>query len=205
MTIKRVFDIAGTLKPDAASPKKGDLVFLIILLAASLSLNVVLGWKVTFYNRSSDAKNRLVEGMSVPPITVSSVSDDRQVTITYGNTDKPTVLYMWTPSCQWCARNLKNINKLASLRGDSYHFVAVSLSDVRLKEYLDANKFEFSVYKHISPEKAQQLGLGSTPQTIIVSPEGKVLKNWIGAYGEALQPEVEKYFNVSLPGLTSNQ
>jgi hypothetical protein len=185
-------------------PKKGDLVFLVILLAASLSLNVVLGWKVTRHNRSSVAKNQLVEGMSVPPITVGSVSDDRQVTITYGNTDKPTVLYILTPSCLWCARNLKNINTLASLRGDSYRFIAVSLTHVGLSEYLDANKLGFPVYKSVSPEKARQLGLGSTPQTVIVSPEGKVLKNWVGAYGEALRPEVEKYFNVSLPGLTSN-
>ncbi|MGH9839607.1 MAG: TlpA family protein disulfide reductase [Blastocatellia bacterium] len=204
MTLKHMFDSVRTLKPDAASSKKRDLVFLIILLAASLSLNVVLGWKVTRHNHSFEAENQLVEGMPVPPITVSSVSDDRQVAISYGNTDKPTVLYILTPSCQWCTRNLKNINTLANLRGDSYHFVAVSLTDVGLKEYLDANKLGFPVYRNIPPEKARQLGLGSTPQTIIVSPKGRVLKNWVGAYGEALQPEVEKYFNVSLPGLTSN-
>lgn len=199
-----MFDSIHTLKPDATSSKKGDLVFLIILLAASLSLNVVLGWKVARPNRSFEAENQLVEGTPISPITVSSVSDDRQVTITYGDTDKPTVLYILVPSCQWCTRNLKNINTIASLRGDSYRFVAVSLTDVGLKEYLDANRLGFSVYKNISHEKVRQLGLGSTPQTVIVSPEGKVLKNWVGAYGEALQPEVEKYFNVSLPGLTSN-
>lgn len=204
MTLKRLFDSVSGLKPDAASPKKGDLAFLIILLAASLSLNVVLGWKMTRQYRLPETENQLVEGMPVPPITVSSVSDNRRVTITYRNTDKPTVLYLLTPSCQWCTHNLKNINTLASLRGDSYHFVAVSLTDAGLKEYLDANKFEFPVYKNVSPEEARQLGLGSTPQTIVVSPDGKVLKNWVGAYGEALQPEVENYFGVSLPGLTSN-
>jgi len=204
MTLTGIFNSLRTLKPDAASSKKEDLVFLIVLLAASLSLNVVLGWKVVRNNPSDKAKNQLVEGMLVSPITVSSVSDDRQITITYENAGKPTVLYVLTPSCHWCTRNLKNINALASLRGDSYRFVAVSLSDIRLEEHLNANKLEFPVYKNISPENAGQLGLGSTPQTIIVSPEGKVLRNWVGAYGEALQLEVEKYFSIILPGLTSN-
>jgi AhpC/TSA family len=204
MTLKHIFDIVRMIKPDAASSKKGDLVFLIILLAASLSVNVVLGWKVTSQHQSFEAKGRLVEGMSVLPITATSVSDDRQGTITYGNTNKPTVLYILVPSCEWCVRNLKNINTLVSLRGDYYRFVGVSLTEVGLKEYLDANRLGFPVYKNISRENALQLGLGSTPQTIIISPEGKVLKNWVGAYGEALQQEIEKYFDVGLPGLTSN-
>jgi hypothetical protein len=51
----------------------------------------------------------------------------------------------------------------------------------------------------ISPGNARQLGMGSVPQTIVISPGGKILKNWVGAYGENLKPEVEKYFNVRLP------
>jgi hypothetical protein len=47
------------------------------------------------------------------------------------------------------------------------------------------------------------LGLESTPQTIIISPDGRVMKNWVGAYGESLRPEVEAYFGIKLPGLTA--
>ena len=39
-------------------------------------------------------------------------------------------------------------------------------------------------------------------KTIVVSPDGKVLQNWVGAYTEVRQSEVEKFFEVSLPGLT---
>jgi hypothetical protein len=47
------------------------------------------------------------------------------------------------------------------------------------------------------------LGLGSTPQTIVISPEGRVLKNWTGSYGEQVQAELEEYFQIRLPGLTA--
>lgn len=45
------------------------------------------------------------------------------------------------------------------------------------------------------------LGLGATPQTV-VSREGRVVKNWIGAFGPNSQADVEEFFGVQLPGLT---
>ena len=47
------------------------------------------------------------------------------------------------------------------------------------------------------------LGLGSTPQTIVIAPDGRVLKNWIGAFGMPVQTQVEEFFDVRLPGLTA--
>jgi hypothetical protein len=49
----------------------------------------------------------------------------------------------------------------------------------------------------------EQYGLGSTPQTIIVSLDGKILQNWVGAYTGDRRAEVERFFGVSLPGLTA--
>ncbi len=45
------------------------------------------------------------------------------------------------------------------------------------------------------------MGLGPTPQTIVISPQGKVLKSWVGAYHDKTQREVETEFGVLLPGL----
>jgi hypothetical protein len=73
-------------------------------------------------------------------------------------------------------------------------------SKARLQEFIDANKPDFAIYMNISPENARQLRLGSVPQTIVISPGGRILKSWVGAYGENLKPEVEKYFNVRFPG-----
>jgi len=59
------------------------------------------------------------------------------------------------------------------------------------------------MYTRLTSETIESLGLGSTPQTIVISAEGRVLKNWKGAYGERVQPDVEAYFGIRLPGLSS--
>lgn len=58
------------------------------------------------------------------------------------------------------------------------------------------------VYKDLTELSKLTYKLGATPQTIVVSPEGKVIKNWMGAYSGDKAREVEEYFNVRLPGLT---
>jgi hypothetical protein len=44
-----------------------------------------------------------------------------------------------------------------------------------------------------------------TPETIIISPEGRVVRAWPGAYTGQFQHEVENFFNVSLPGLNEHK
>jgi hypothetical protein len=48
----------------------------------------------------------------------------------------------------------------------------------------------------------RMLGFRSTPQTIVIAPDGRVLKNWRGVYAQRSQPDVEAFFGVRLPGLT---
>ena len=53
----------------------------------------------------------------------------------------------------------------------------------------------------LSPETLKTYKLGSTPQTIVISPEGKVLQDWVGAYVGDQKSQVEAFFQVTLPGL----
>lgn len=43
---------------------------------------------------------------------------------------------------------------------------------------------------------------GGTPQTLVVSADGHVIKNWTGAYSGSLKTEIEGFFQIELPGLT---
>jgi len=52
----------------------------------------------------------------------------------------------------------------------------------------------------VTKETRLALKLGGTPQTIVVSPEGKVQRNWFGAYADNTN-EVESALGVTLPGL----
>lgn len=197
------FDIPTTL--DSVRPaKKGDALLLTLLLG-SLILNVYLGWSVASLKNTLAARAKppeLAEGMLVQHIVVSDLYGEQQ-SLSLTDTGKPTVLYVLSPACKWCERNMQNIRVLASLRGESFRFIALSLDEKNLDEYVAGNHFTFPVYKRPTPDTIRELGLESTPQTIIVSPDGRVAKNWVGAYGERLRPEVEAYFGVELPGLTA--
>ncbi len=188
--------------------KRNDL-FLILLLLASLSLNVYLGWNVKrlkSMSRTMSAERQsppsVLEGTSVEPITAMN-SGGKQETLTYAGYGKPTVFYVFSPSCIWCERNNQNINAIANLRGESFRFVGISLAEDGLSAYIESHHLTFPVYTHLTSESIQMLGLGSTPQTVVISPDGHVLKNWTGAYGASIQPQVEEFFDVRLPGLAA--
>lgn len=176
-------------------------VFVMLLLVASLCLNVYLGLKV---RQATVAQNpaQLVPGMQVAPVTALG-ADGKPLTISYDATNKPTVIYVISPSCIWCKRNQANIDMLAETKANDFRFIGLSLAEDGLKEYVDEHRLKFPVYAGVTKETVQSLGLGGTPQTIVVSSEGKVLKVWSGAYLENMQPDVEAFFGTKLPGLTS--
>ena len=189
---------------NAKSNRKMDVRLLGVLITISLAFNVYLAWRL---NQEKSSKGtipsqiNLTEGMVVPSIYAEDLAD-KPAKIQYDNSNQPTVIYAFSPTCVWCDRNLANIKALALARGSSYRFIGLSLTGNGVADYVASHKIDFPVYKNPSPETLKALGLGSTPQTIIVSSEGKVLKNWVGAYGKNIQHEAESYFDIHLPGLT---
>ena len=113
---------------------------------------------------------------------------------------KGTVLYVFTPACHWCKSNLNNIKSLAATQSDGYRFVGLSLTDKNLKEYLDREHLPFPAFIATDRKAIIELRLGSTPQTLVILPSGKVAINITGAYKGKLLAEVENFFSVHLPG-----
>lgn len=175
-----------------------------ILVAASVLTNVALSVKVTMLKGTISAikeRGQLNVGSLVPPIQAKSL-DEIPVSITYNGTGLSTVLYVFSPSCGWCARNLANVKDLAQQVDGRFRFVALSLSDDKLREYVTDKQLNFNVYGGISSETRSAYKLGGTPETIVVSSDGRVQKVWYGAYVPDTAQDVEKYFHAQLPGLT---
>jgi hypothetical protein len=72
-----------------------------------------------------------------------------------------------------------------------------------LKSYVESSAMGFPAYSVSSYGAAPELKLGATPQMIVISPDGKVVKNWVGVLAEGQLKDAEKFFDVGLPGLTS--
>ncbi|HSE16180.1 MAG TPA: TlpA disulfide reductase family protein [Pyrinomonadaceae bacterium] len=181
-------------------------VLLCSLLVASVVLNLMLARKVKSLNETIElvkSEQTLNEGVIVPSITANAV-DGSAAVISFDSVPVPTVLYVFTPPCGWCTRNLPAAKALAENVKGRYRVLGLSLSSEGLQKYLSDSGLSFPVYADISVSTRTAYHLGGTPDTIVVSSDGKVMKHWQGAYVGATKKEVESYFNVTLPSISDH-
>jgi hypothetical protein len=178
--------------------RKFDALFVLSLLALSLGTNVYLALRHR-YVYAGEASERV--GTRLPAFAVAAL-DGRSALIDWASDSRPTVLYVFKPSCVWCARNLSNIKALSEQRGRDYRFIGLSLSDEGLRKYVEDNGMGFPVYtRSHEPSGARNVVWRATPETIVVGRDGLVRDDWVGAYTERSQVEIESRFGVRLPGL----
>jgi hypothetical protein len=96
---------------------------------------------------------------------------------------------------------VNNFKTLLDKGSSQYRFIGLSLSKEGLAMYVRTNDLKLPVYLDLSLETLETYKLGSTPQTIVISPEGKVLQNWMGAHAGDQKAQIEALFHVNLPGL----
>jgi thioredoxin-related protein len=188
--------LAAIRKSIQNSFKQNDWL-LLLLLVASLSLNVFLGWRLRRQTSDSVTRPPTAHKLSlndhVPPLIVKDLTGKIE-TVRYSDSAEPTVLYVFSPSCKWCERNNPNVTAVANARIGSFRFVGLSLSDLDLANYVKAQNISFPVYYSPSREMIEQLGFSETPQLIVISPEGKVMRSWTGAFVTDVAQDVERFF-----------
>lgn len=178
---------------------------LFVLLVVSVVLNVLLARKINQLTSAQNApttERQLKVGTQVPVFQVTDLTGQLQ-TVAYDH-GKPTVLYIFTPSCSWCIRNMDNLNELVTRKSDEYRFIGLALEKEGLSEYAARYGLTMLIYTGLSNETLRAYKIGGTPQTIVVSPEGMIIQNWNGAYTGDQQKQVELYFGINLPGIRLN-
>lgn len=178
--------------------------FLLSLLALSLTMNVILAVGVLRLSalpavNASSRPTGPAKGTVLPALDAERLDGSREL-IGFQSAERPTLLYVFTPSCKWCERNLPNLTALTLHARAKYRIIGLSL-DPAVSEYVQRAKLDFPVYINPSPATVREYGMGSTPQTLVISTKGEVLHAWSGAYIGTTQREVEGVFELSLPGL----
>jgi peroxiredoxin len=178
-----------------------------LLLAASLCTSLVLGIKVSKLEGILSARaprTELQTGDQVPALT-GTLLDGTPVTLRYGDASVPTVLYVFTPQCIWCQRNLENFRRVAEAAKGRFRVIGVSLTTRELREHVSTSGFQFPVIHEIGSDMSSAYRLGSTPQTIVVGSDGEVQKNWLGAYTGDVRRDVEEFFDVKLVAIAESR
>jgi len=168
----------------------------LVVLALSLSVNLLIAKKLLRAQEST--ASGLPAGTTARAFDAFSPTGDR-VHITFP-ADVPTVLYHFSPTCSWCERNWSNISELATKTKGRYRVVGVSTTPVS-STFVRDRAIQFEIASMVSEDVARAYRLGGTPQTILVSAEGRVLEDWPGAYVGVQAQELEAYFGLRLPGL----
>lgn len=172
---------------------------LLTALGVSITINVLQARYIGhFIDRSEQTalKGALAIGTKVPPLDVLDLSGKRS-RLVYSDTSKPTILYIFRPSCIWCQRNAGALTELAEHASDQYRIVGISLTKEGLAEFVQSHAMNFPVYSGLTPALIAAYRLGTTPETIVISPNGNVRERWNGAYMGGTKTAVERFFALS--------
>ena len=177
---------------------------LTVLLILSAVLNFLLALTVQDLRRrvaKIEARGRLQETERVGRGFNAKDLEGKPFPVLYKDSAQPTVLYFYRKTCGWCTANLEGVRSLADQIHDRYRFLAVSLGDDDPHEYVQKHGLKFPVIWQVPADFEMYYKLGGTPQMLVVSPYGMVLKNWSGAWVPERQRAIEAFFDVKLPTL----
>ena len=194
MTIKSVLSKVVTEK-----------VVLILLLALSVTINAFLSREIVSVRNRVDllTENRRLTIGEIAPILRTRDIKGEEVDVDFAGQQLPTVLYLQSTTCHWCAQNLENFKSLASQSTGKYRLVTLFLEPA-----IKADQRLFSSYQNLfdpTVESKVLFDLSSTPKTILFSPDGEVQKIWKGAYDTERKIEIEEVLGIVLPGLGNNR
>jgi peroxiredoxin len=172
------------------------------LLVLALVIIAIQGHRIMVLTEGPSQTAGLVPGARVSGFDAFDVFGTK-ATIAYDPSDlRPTVLYVFSPSCIWCARNAAAIGKITSELSNRYRIIGLSLDSENLALYISDHKMAFPVYTNLPDSVIDSYQLGPTPTTIVIAPNGRVLKTWVGAYTGPTQSSVESFFSIKLPDVS---
>jgi peroxiredoxin len=168
----------------------------LVLLGGSVTLNLVQADRL---RAEASPTAQPAAGTAMPALRVRSL-DGQLVDITFR--DRPVILYYFSPTCAWCERNWVNVKAIVAATEGKYRFIGLT-SATSLGPFLRQRGLTFEVYTGLSPDAMRVYHFGGTPHTVLVSADGHVLHAWAGVYAGSQRADVERVFDVTLPGLSA--
>jgi peroxiredoxin len=172
-----------------------------VLLALSLGANLLL---LSSLKRDDDlierikTEARLRPGDKAPDLAVRLFDNTE---IRPEHLRRPILLYVFSPGCRFCARNLPAVNALSQKLKDRVDVVGLSLTTSDLMPYLHTHRLSFAVIRDPDPWIVAAYRLGGTPESIAISKTGYVENVWMGSYEAEVRDAIQRAYGIDLPSL----
>jgi hypothetical protein len=137
------------------------------------------------------------------PSFIATRLDGENERLTFGQDSRPTIVYVFSPSCIWCERNSAALTEFAANVGKRTHLIGISLLAEGTHDFVLRHQINFPVYTNIPDATASTFQLGPTPQTILVSTEARIQSVWTGVYDDRTKSSIEHALSI-VPSTTTN-
>ncbi len=176
----------------------------LLLLTSSVGLNLIQARRIEALSLASPAKP-FRSGVA-PAIVLQGTDDSNlKLDLRHDSGGLPVLFYWFSPSCSWCQANIANFKALSAQSAGRYRLVPVSGASLDdLDAYRERLRLPFTLY-HMDAEPSRQYRFSGTPETVLVTSSGVLVKRWPGAYGPATLTQIEKTLSVRLPGITTEK
>jgi|GEM_PF-3627179 len=179
---------------------------LLIVLGLSLLANIgqyvlrlrarqaVLPYTVNRYERNL---------LPQPGATLASLhllnADGSKTELQFGSNELPTIVYVLSPTCKWCQRNLQMIDALVTQLHGRYRVIGISNTPIGLQDYIHKISPPFPIYYPDPNYTNATITTDITPRTLLFSSSGSFIQGWNGAYINQTKSDIAMFFKVSLP------
>ena|ERR1051326_3396999 len=175
---------------------------LLAILITSLAINVYLGVSRNQAAAAPRSRPELIPTGSSAPVFEGTTLAGGKVTVDFRKDKRATLLYVFSPTCHWCERNLANITAIMKARPD-LHVIGVNVGPPL--DNISLARQPFSEILTPTRATAQAYRFSGTPSTLLISSSAKVLGTWTGAYAGPIAADISQAFAVSLPGLLDDR
>lgn len=171
---------------------------LVALLASNLAL-LALNHRLR-RGLAAAAKPHLEAGDVVPPLRALDASG-KPAHVGFGGDGRRTLVLVFSPTCGWCDLNMPSWSALLDGAGPrGVRTFAVATRQERSAEYAARHRLaRAGVLVEAEPRDAFAWRLVVTPQTILIGPDGRVERNWVGALRDEDLREIERALGIELP------
>jgi peroxiredoxin len=138
-------------------------------------------------------------GELLPTLNGSDIYGNR-LSLRYNEERRKTVLFVFSPRCIFSLEIMPEWQEVIhAINKDAFRMVGVTTIIEGTREYAaDQGLSAMPILARPDPDVKDAYHFARTPQTILISPEGKIEKVWLGPIRKEQQGEIEQALGVKL-------